>query len=293
MKYFIGLSIALFLCLFTRAQSPSEQLNQLFDARSRKVLVAAHRGDWRNAPENSLQGLLNCIAKGVDIVELDLKRTKDGQLIVMHDPTIDRTTNGKGKPGDYTLAEIRKFRLRNGLGRVSGHPVPTFEEMLLVARGKILIDVDKGYDYFPDVVRLLKETGTLNQAIANIDDDTSLDSVEARYGQLDDRLTVMPIINYGRPGAAGIVSGYKKHRRTIFQPVFDTDTLLLLDSLPALRAAGFGIWLNSMWPKLSGGHDDDKAVEQGQSAATWGWLVNKSASVIQTDRPVELKAFLR
>ena len=51
---------------------------------------------------------------GVDMVEIDLKKTKDGHLIVMHDQTIDRTTTGKGKPENYTLEELRRFRLKNG-----------------------------------------------------------------------------------------------------------------------------------------------------------------------------------
>lgn len=72
-------------------------------------MVVSHRGDWRNAPENSLQAFQNCIDMGVDMVELDLKKTKDGELILMHDGTLDRTTNGTGKPEDYTLAELKNF----------------------------------------------------------------------------------------------------------------------------------------------------------------------------------------
>lgn len=75
-------------------------------------MVVSHRGDWRNAPENSLQAIQNCIDMGVDMVEVDLKKTKDGHLIVMHDQTIDRTTTGKGKPENYTLEELRCFRLK-------------------------------------------------------------------------------------------------------------------------------------------------------------------------------------
>lgn len=63
---------------------------------SDRVLVVSHRADWRNAPENSLQGIRNCIDMGVDMVEIDLKKTKDGHLVVMHDKTINRTMTGKG-----------------------------------------------------------------------------------------------------------------------------------------------------------------------------------------------------
>ena len=61
------------------------------------IMVVAHRGDWRNAPENSIQAVLNCIEMGIEIVEIDIRMTKDSQLIVIHDKTLDRTTTGKGK----------------------------------------------------------------------------------------------------------------------------------------------------------------------------------------------------
>lgn len=100
------------------------------------VLVVSHRGDWRNAPENSLQAIRNCIDMGIDMVEIDLKKTKDGHLILMHDKTIDRTTTGKGRPEDYTLEELKAFRLRGGAGHKIRHRIPTFEEVMELCKGK-------------------------------------------------------------------------------------------------------------------------------------------------------------
>lgn len=273
--------------------SPQQKLQELFNPKSTAVLVSAHRGDWRNAPENSLQGLKNCIAMGVDIVELDLKRTKDGYLVVMHDKLIDRSTNGKGKPSDYTLEEIRKFKLKNGLGRTSSHPIPTFEEMLMAAKNKVLINVDKGYDYFDQVVEMLRKTGTADQAILNIDDNTYLDSVEARYGAIDASAVIMPIINYKVDSSGSILKSYLKHRKTIFQPVFDRDTFIQINNQAGYRAKGYGMWINSLWASLNGGHDDDNAVEENKPDETWGWLIKKGANVIQTDRPKQLLEYLR
>ncbi|WP_295222807.1 glycerophosphodiester phosphodiesterase family protein, partial [uncultured Chryseobacterium sp.] len=79
-----------------------------------KILVAAHRGDWRNYPENSIKAIEGAIKMGVDIVEIDLHKTKDGQLIVMHDSRLDRTTNGKGEIAETSLEDIRKLFLKNG-----------------------------------------------------------------------------------------------------------------------------------------------------------------------------------
>ena len=69
---------------------------------------------------------------GVDMVEIDLKKTKDGHLVLMHDKTIDRTTTGKGKPEDYTLAELREFFLKGGHGQKTRHKIPTFEEVMML-----------------------------------------------------------------------------------------------------------------------------------------------------------------
>ena len=119
------------LCILTAvsyAQRINEILSDLAAPAQQSVLVVSHRGDWRNAPENSLQAFQNCIDMGVDMVELDLKKTKDGELILMHDGTLDRTTNGTGKPEDYTLAELKKLRLKNGAGCRTRHQIPTLRE---------------------------------------------------------------------------------------------------------------------------------------------------------------------
>ena len=81
------------------AQNHSDKIiANLQKPASNSVLVVSHRADWRNAPENSLQAIQNCIDMGVDVIEIDLKKTKDGHLILMHDKKIDRTTTGKGYP---------------------------------------------------------------------------------------------------------------------------------------------------------------------------------------------------
>ena len=111
------------------AQVPADRVDmirkELFNPDSGKILVAAHRGDWRNACENSLEAIENVIQMGVDIVEVDLARTKDGQLILLHDKTLNRTTTGEGKPEDHTLAEIKELYLRNGCNIKTIYKVPT------------------------------------------------------------------------------------------------------------------------------------------------------------------------
>ena len=108
------------------------------------VLVVSHRGDWRYAPENSLEALKRCIDLGVDIMELDVRLTKDGHLVAIHDFTVDRTTNGSGKVSDFTLEEIKKLHLKNACGIPGSiQQIPTLEEIMDHAKDKIMINLDK------------------------------------------------------------------------------------------------------------------------------------------------------
>lgn len=130
----------LFICLGTFSQTRVDSIrDRLFNPNDKSILVASHRGDWRNACENSLEAIENAIKIGVDIVEVDLARTKDGQLILMHDSKLDRTTTGKGLISEHTLAEIKNLRLRNGCHIKTIYKVPTLEEALLVAKGRVCL----------------------------------------------------------------------------------------------------------------------------------------------------------
>lgn len=266
-------------------------VRELKDMKSEKVLVVAHRGDWRNAPENSLQAFKNCIDMGVDMIEIDLKKTKDNQLVIMHDETIDRTTDGKGKPSDYTLEEIRKFHLKNGLGRPTFHPIPTLEEVLNLAKGKILINIDKGYDYFKDVYALLVKTGTVNQVV--IKSGYSYEKVKAENGEVLDKVIYMPIVNLDTPQAEALIDGYAVLRPVAVECCFNEVTPDVLRLLQKVKAGGSKIWLNSLWPSLNAGHDDDRAVELNEADESWGWLLEQGASLMQTDRPAALLDYLQ
>ena len=259
--------------------------------KNKNVLITAQRGDWRNTPENSVQSLVNCITKGFDICEFDLKKTKDGQLIIMHDNKIDRSTNGKGKPEDYTLEDIRKFKLLSGTGHPTVHVIPTFEEMLLAAKDKIIIDIDRGYEHYADVMPLLIKHTMVEQTIYNIYG-LPYDSLLAKHGSIPAALTLQLIINPKNPEIEKIINSYKNHKQTIVQIIFESDTAAIISKIPTLKKR-YAIWFNGLWPEQNGGHDDDRAVEENRPNETWGWLVKHGADIIQTDRPKELLDYLR
>ena len=103
-------------------------------------IILAHRGDLTHAPENTLPSFQQAIQKGADGVELDVKLTSDGHVIVIHDPTVDRTTDGKGRVASFTLEAIRKFDA--GLWfdeKFRGTKVPMLEEVFeTVGRDKLI-----------------------------------------------------------------------------------------------------------------------------------------------------------
>ena len=286
-KYILSLLILIFTLSGLQAQCEFSLRNFPHN----KVMVVAHRGDWRNAPENSLQAVENCIDMGVDMVEIDLKKTKDNQLIIMHDNTINRTTDGKGRPEDYTLDEIRNFHLRNGMGRPTFHHIPTLEDVLNLAKGKILINIDKGYDYFKDVYALLIKTGTINQVI--IKSGYPFEKVKAENGDVLNKVIYMPVVNLNDTDVEKIINGYKNYKPIAVECCFDKYTPEVERLLQKIKLNGYKIWINALWPSLNAGHDDDRAVEKHQADESWGWLLKRSASFIQTDRPALLLKYLQ
>jgi glycerophosphoryl diester phosphodiesterase len=107
------------------------------------VLVTAHRGLSGEAPENTLPAFKKAIEVGSDMIELDVRFSKDGQMVVIHDDTLDRTTNGRGKVSDYTLKELKQLDAGSWFApQFSGEQIPTLKEVLELARGKILINIE-------------------------------------------------------------------------------------------------------------------------------------------------------
>lgn len=107
--------------------------------RDQSIIFVAHRGNVPGYPENTLAAFRQAVKLGADVLEMDLRGTRDGQVVIMHDATLARTTNGKGNVADFTLAELKK------LDAGQGEEIPTFEEVLNVAVGgtgvKLLLDI--------------------------------------------------------------------------------------------------------------------------------------------------------
>lgn len=267
-------------------------LKELNNPTGKNVIVVAHRGDWRNAPENSIQAIKNVIEMGVDVVEIDVQKTKDGKLILMHDVTLDRTTTGKGKTIDYTLEEIKKLHLKSGVGVATRHKVPTLEEALEFSKDKILVNIDKGYEYFSDCYEVMRKTGTVNQVI--IKGSVPYEKVKKENAEILNKVIYMPIVNLSNPKARQVISDFAENLKPVaYEIVMKNDTSSVINDFSKIKAAGSRVWANSLWPSLNAGHDDDLSVEEKKPDEGWGWLLSKGANIIQTDRPKELLEYLR
>src|SRR5260370_32204646 len=101
----------------------------------KRVVAIAHRGEHLRHVENTMPAFEEAWRLGADFIEVDVRTTADGKLVLMHDGKVDRTTNGQGEVSKMTFEEIRRLD-------VGGNKVPTFDEVLDWARGKIGIYVE-------------------------------------------------------------------------------------------------------------------------------------------------------
>lgn len=287
------MAMGLLLSLSGKAQqNHAAQIREsLLNPGSTEVLVVAHRGDWRYAPENSLAAIENAICMGVDIVELDVAKTKDGKLILMHDNKIDRTTTGKGRVEDWTLDSLKTLFLRNGCNIRTKHRIPTLEEALSLAKGRIMVNLDKSYPIFDDVYEVLEKTGTTDLVIMK--GRTPVAQLKKEFGHYLDKVIFMPIVDLDKPEAVTLISDYMKEiRPAAFELLYTSDENPVPAEVARMLKGKSLIWYNTLWNPMSGPHDDDQALEDPD--ASYGYLIrNLDARIIQTDRPGYLIEYLR
>ena len=256
---------------------------------ARNVHVAAHRADWREHPENSLPAIASALALGCDIIEIDVRRTKDGRFVIIHDLTLDRTTTGKGNVADFTLAELRQLRLVDANAHATAELIPTLEEALNAVRGRAVVNLDKSFDHLAEIYAEVARLSALDFALFSVNEPRA--HYETRHPGLLSRMKFMLVLNSKRADFAAIIADYlEKQPPLILQMTFAAETDPILAFVPRARAAGIRVWMNSLWPEHNAGHHDDRALTD--PAGSYGWIVAQGATVIQTDRPRLLLSYL-
>jgi glycerophosphoryl diester phosphodiesterase len=304
---------ALFVLALAGPQPSQAQPNTGLEALPMvsRPLVVAHRGCHAaspsrgigGAPENSLLALENCVAIGADMMETDIRRSKDGVLVIMHDPDVDRTTDGHGLVADLTAAEITHLHLRQDFGGpdapLTGQTVPTLEALLRAAKGRLSINLDIKAPIYPETIAMAADLGMLNQVLVKI----AVDPSDPAYGGLDpDRRTwFQPIIDQRdikitptalpaliRRQAQGADGRRLANVRNI-ELVYQTEAFFDI-ARDAAKAQGLRVWINTLGPEFAAGRWDKGAAQNPD--AVWGWLIRHGVGIIQTDRPADLLDYI-
>lgn len=301
MKTLITLAVATVGLSGAVAASPSNGGAAAIEARlmdpNGGIVVVAHRGchaaapDFGltdTAPENSLAALERCVAIGADMMETDVRRAGDGTLVMFHDATVDRTTDGKGAVAEATWAELARLRLRNDLGGPDAaltdqHPV-TLDAMLAAARGRIMLNLDVKAAIYPQVADAVRragmertiviktEVGPQTPAMAGIAPFAGLHYMPILlnpHGKIDLLQTVQRQLAGTRP------SGIELPYMTAAQ---------LPPLAAAAKARGVRLWANTLWEGFVGGYGGDEAAVRAPDMV-WGRLYRDGVSILQTDAP--------
>jgi glycerophosphoryl diester phosphodiesterase len=165
MKKIFVIGMALSLAMHVQAQKMNvlkiknaQELRAFFKYTGKDVpFVSGHRGGINKGyPENSIEAFANTLRHTPAMFEIDPRLSKDGVPVLMHDATLERTTTGKGKVGDYTLAELKQLYLKDVDGNVTQARIPTLEEAIRWAKGKTVLSLDKKDVPFDTTLAIIK-----------------------------------------------------------------------------------------------------------------------------------------
>ncbi|MCK4999905.1 MAG: hypothetical protein KAS23_10225 [Anaerohalosphaera sp.] len=273
--------------LVVPAHSPFDYICADFlNSLSDDVQVAAHRGNGFGNPENSLSTINSCIQAGVEVVEIDVRKTADGHLVLMHDTTINRTTTGSGYVSNLTLAQIKSYRLHNS----DDEQVPTLEEVMLLVKDKCMVNLDKAWGIRADCLSVLQQTDTVDHAIFK--SGGSATTLKSEIEALGDDINFMLIVSCSgttSPSVESILSMIDVVEPQAIEIIFNDDRhpIMLPENTDLIRQRGTRVWVNTLWGgSLSGGHPDN-------STATWEWMVQHGVTMMQTDYPRGLLDYLQ
>jgi glycerophosphoryl diester phosphodiesterase len=237
-------------------------------AQTREIVAIAHRGEHLHHPENTIAAFAAAVDTGADFFELDVRTTFDGKLVLMHDRNVDRMTGGKGEVASMTFEDLRKLEVGANLGPgFAGTRIPTFDEALAFARGKIGVYIDSKQISAADAVAAV------------------------RRHDMEDRVVV-----YGDPSYLKEVGMLSPRMRLMPEARNPLALRALLDTLPLKVAAFDASDFNDQTIAVARAAKVDIYVDRlGPADNPSGWqdAVDRGAAGIQTDHPAELVLYLK
>lgn len=254
--------------------------------------LAAHRGVCgANVPCNSIAAYKIALAQGADVVEIDVSKSKDGEYFVFH-PWMEPQFLKSKYLWELTAEEIRELRLLNQDGVPTSYPVPTLEEVLLLLKDKVYINVDKFWTDVEGISKIIRKCGVEKQVIVKTHiEEKSLDEVEKFAPDFmfvpmcwhEDSVTEK--LKNRSINQIGIEILFDK----------DTDPCISDEYIEKMHSQGMLIWTNSIIYNeaeiINGGHSDDYSLHTSMDNG-WGWLIDKNVDFIQTDWLLMLKTYI-
>lgn len=298
----LAVPIAVTLCATALPASAGGLRDRLYNPAD-GVLVVAHRACHRAAPshglmqplpENSLAALERCVALGVDLVEIDVRRTRDGTLVLMHDAKVNRTTGGKGRVADLTLSQFQALRFRSA----STEAPPTLEAFLEAARGRILVNIDLKGPHAADAAEIAHRVGATDWVLFKARADLGASPIADQPLYRD--LAFMPMVA-GKSAPHAESLGRITAQQASGERAVPAVEMVALKSRAftavrdAAHLARIRVWTNTLAKTgLKGILDqsgDRKALRDPDKA--WGKLIDQGVSIVQTDHPAVLLDYLK
>ncbi len=287
-----------------RAGGPPEKERSILSFELQKdaaerLLIAAHRGvSGGNIPCNTIAAYEIALAQGADIIEVDVAKSADGTLWILHGDAAQARPGEPVPEGERSLgrmrdAEIRELRCLNADGRPTQYPLCTFDEVLDRFKGRCYINVDKFWEAPEKVAAAVRAHGMTDQIIVKAwPEPENLDMVEAFAPDV----CFFPIL-LEEPGTVH-EELLKRKLRYVGCEVFFRDDMAGAaseDFIAGLHADGKLVWVNALvtnhLKQIAGGHSDDTSLTVSPDAG-WGWLADRGFDVIQTDWLLPMSLYL-
>jgi glycerophosphoryl diester phosphodiesterase len=260
----------------------------------RQCAIVAHRGVWRDAPENSLLSIQRSIDAGYDVVEIDVRRTADGEFVLLHDDTLERMTGLDIEPEQLTLRELTSVALRNRDGgpdnAVTDQKLPSLRDVFELTRDKIFIHLDiKHRHVIPEVLAYAKAMGVDRQVDFWADLKTEDD-----LGWIESNITSQGVPFIARTHLEHDDADEQVELVFRLKPIICEVSFKDIAQVEAIRhrfhKAGITLWVNTLDGVASPGFTDTAALKDPE--AIWGRLLNVGFSAVQTDEMEKLRAYI-
>ncbi len=268
-----------------------------FNNPNGRLMCVANRGNWRSFPENSLEGIQSCIDMGVDIISIDVQRTKDGKFILLAEDDLSRMCvledgrTATAKVSEETLNDMKEFYfLRNSRGGANAKPtkykVPSLEETINLCKGKAMIMIDNAWEYGDEIQSLVKSLEA--DEIVILCGDVAPEDVSSYIDR--NGLPISHICGY----YDGVMSsGAKKYIKDATSAGAKTIRLSSPNSYSSVfkksvlkKFEGNGrAFVSTTSPELCGGREDLRS--------DWSDLVLRGFSIIETNYPQDLVNYIK